>query len=78
MKVLLRAILYKAVTPPYCIVDMESDVWREFLFAKNTRRKEMAIQLVNRPGWSDTSIKEIVWVPLDSQNMIKDIAGLLD
>ena len=78
MKVLLRGILYKAVTPPYCIVDMESDVWREFLLANNTRRKQMAIQLVNSPGWSDTSIKEIAWVPLDNQKMIKDIASLLD
>ena len=57
---------------------MESDVWREFLLASNTRRKQMAIQLVNRPGWSDTSIKEIAWVPLDNQKMIKDIASLLD
>ena len=78
MKVLLRGILYKAVTQPYCIVDMESDVWIEFLFAKNTRRKEMAIQLVNKPGWSEASIKEIAWVPLDNQNMIKDISRLLD
>ena len=78
MKVLLRGILYKAVTPPYCIVDMESEVWREFLFANKTRRKEMAIRLVNRPGWSDTSIREIAWVPLDNQKMIKDIASLLD
>ena len=78
MKVLLRAILYKAVTPPYCIVDMECDVWREFLLVNNTRRKEIAIQLVNRPGWSHTSIREIAWVPLDNPKMIKDIADLLD
>ena len=78
MKVLLRGILYKAVTPPYSIVDMESEVWREFLFANKTRRKEMAIQLVNSPGWSDTSIKEIAWIPLDNQKMIQDIACLLD
>jgi hypothetical protein len=60
-------------------VDKESDVWREFLLANNTRRKQMVIQLVNSPGWSDTSsIKEIAWVPLDNQKMIKDVASLLD
>ena len=78
MKVLLRGILYKAVTPPYCFVDMESEVWRAFLFANKTRRKEMAIRLVNRPGWSDTSIREIAWVPLDNQKMIVEIAALVE
>ena len=77
MKVLLRGILYKAISPPYCIVDMEHDVWLEFLNGDNNKRKEIAFKLVNRSGWSNSYVREIAWVPLDNERMLNDLANLL-
>ena len=77
MKVLLRGILYKAISPPYCIVDMEHDVWLEFLNGDNIKRKEIAFKLVNRSGWSKGRVREIAWVPLDNHNMLLELANLV-
>ena len=77
MKVLLRGILYKAISPPYCIVDMEHTLWLEFLNGNNNKRKEIAFKLVNLPWWNDTNMREIAWMPLDNDKMLKDLADLL-
>lgn len=77
MKVLLRGILYKAISPPYCIVDMEHDIWLQFLNGDNNKRKEIAFKLVNRSGWNNGHMREIAWVPLDNQNMLQELAELV-
>lgn len=78
MKVLLRGILFKAISPPYRIVDMEYDVWIQFLNGDNQKRIDIACGIVNNSGWTKGSIREIAWVPLDNKKMLKELADLLE
>lgn len=77
MKVLLRAILYKAISPPYRIVDMENEVWIQFLNGDKQKRIKIACDIVNNSGWTDSLIREIAWIPLDNNKMLKELAELL-
>ncbi len=72
MKVVVRCIYYKAVTPSCDIIDMDTETWREFLHSGGNKRKEIAITLLNKQFMRDY-IKEIAWIPLDGQNKLKEI-----
>jgi len=52
MRIALRCIYYKAVTPSCDIVDMDDATWKEFLH---------------------TYVKEVVWIPLEGQDKLKEI-----
>ena len=41
MKVTIRCIYDKAVTPSCDIVEMDGDIWREFLFPVGTRERRL-------------------------------------
>ncbi len=72
IKVDISCIYYKAVTPSCDIVEMDSDVWREFLFSGGHKRKEIALWLLNKESMMG-HVKEIAWIPLNDQNKLKEI-----
>lgn len=72
MKVVVRCIYYKAVTPSCDIIDMDTETWRAFLHSGGNKRKEIALTLLNKQSMRDY-IKEIAWIPLDGQNKLKEI-----
>lgn len=72
MKVAIRCIYYKAVTPSCDIVGMDGDIWRKFLFSGGHKRKEIALRLLNKESMMG-HVREIAWIPLDDQNKLKEI-----
>jgi hypothetical protein len=69
MKVVVRCIYYKAVTPSCDIIDMDNETWREFLYAKDRRRIEIALKLLGREEM-DTYVRELAWILFDGQTKI--------
>ena len=57
MRVAIRCIYQKAVTPSCDIVYMDKETWDRFRF--EIGKEQM-----------DTYIKEIVWIPLDNQDKL--------
>lgn len=64
MKVVVRCIYYKAVTPSCDIIDMDNETWREFLYAKDRRRIEIAMKLLGEEEM-ETYVRELAWIPID-------------
>ena len=48
MRIALRCIYYKAVTPSCDIVDMDDATWKEFLHTGGNKRKEIALKLLDK------------------------------
>jgi len=72
MKIVVRCIYYKAVTPSCDIINMEHDTWMKFLHSGGNKRKEIVLALLNKESM-ESYIKEIAWIPLDGQNKIIEI-----
>lgn len=70
MKVAVRCIYHKAVTPSMDIVDMPSEVWSEFLYADARKRVEIVCTLLDKKNM-ETSIREIAWLPIDGQDKLQ-------
>ena len=70
MKVVVRCIYYKAVTPSCDIIDMDNDTWRKFFLSTASQRKELALRLLKK---EHLSVKEIAWIPLDGQDKIVEV-----
>ena len=64
MRVAIRCIYQKAVTPSCDIVYMDKETWDRFRFEIHNRR-QIALKLLGKEQM-DTYIKEIVWIPLSS------------
>lgn len=48
MRVVVRCIYYKAVTPSCDIIDMDTETWRSFLHSGGNKRKEIALTCNNQ------------------------------
>lgn len=70
MRVALRCIYYKAVTPSMDIVEMPSETWTAFLHGNNLQRIEIATRLLNKE-YLRGSIREIAWIPIDDLDLEK-------
>ena len=68
MKIVVRCIYNKPVTPSCDIIDMDDETWREFLHVVR-RRKELVLQILGRENLSH-DIREIAWIPLDNQDKV--------
>ena len=66
MKVAIRCIYHKAVTPSCDIVYMDNETWNRFRFGN---RKQIALELLGKENM-DSYIKEVVWIPLDGQDKL--------
>ena len=69
MKVVVRCIYYKAVTPSCDIIDMDFETWRKFLYAKDRERIEIALKLIGREDM-ESYVRELAWIPLDDQTKV--------
>ena len=69
VRVAISLIYYKAVKPGLFIVDLSWDVWRKFLNASQQERQEMIVPKI-APS-VEGSVKELVWIPLGSQNKLQ-------
>lgn len=68
MKIAVRKIYHRAITPSCDIIELEDETWRRFLNGGNLLRKNIvlnATKTIDSP-----SIKEIAWIPLDGQDLI--------
>ena len=72
MRIALRCIYYKAVTPSCDIIDMDDATWKEFLHTGGHMRKEIALKLLDKE-WLMSHVKEVVWIPLEGQDKLKEI-----
>ncbi len=72
MRVAIRCIYHKAVTPSCDIVDMDNETWRSFFLSGGHKRKMIAMKLLGKENMTDY-VKEIAWIPLDGQNKLKVI-----
>lgn len=63
MRVAIRCIYYKAVTPSCDVVDMPEKVWNEFLYADAERRRTIACELTNH---EEVYVREVARIPLDN------------
>ena len=69
MKVVVRSIYYKPVTPSCDIIDMDDDTWREFLRADKRQRIEIALKLLHNEEM-ESYVSELAWIPLDGQTKV--------
>ena len=72
MRIALRCIYYKAVTPSCDIIDMDDATWKEFLHTGGHKRKEIALKLLDKE-WLMSHVREVVWIPLEGQDKLKEI-----
>ncbi len=70
MKVVVRCIYYKPVTPSCDIVEMDWNTWREFLYAKEDRRIEIVLKLLGHE-YMEGNVRELAWIPLDEHISVK-------
>lgn len=69
MKVVVRCIYYKPVTPSCDIIDMDENTWRDFLLADKRKRIEIALKLLHKEEM-ETYVSELAWIPLDGQTKV--------
>ncbi len=64
MKVVIRCIYYKPVTPSCDIIEMDEATWRKFLYANEKERLEIALKLIGHEYMAGY-VRELAWIPLD-------------
>ncbi len=69
MKIVVRCIYYKPVTPSCDIIDMDSETWRNFLYAKDRERIEIALKQIGHEEMV-SYVRELAWIPLDGQTKV--------
>ena len=75
MKVALRCLYHKPVTPNFLIVDLPDEIWPKFNWADKYERIRIIQPFIRKPY---PSIREIAWIPLkglkDSEMMELEMA----
>lgn len=69
MRVVVRCIYYKPVTPSCDIIEMDDNTWSEFLLADNRKRIEIALKILQKEKM-ETYVRELAWIPLDDQTKV--------
>lgn len=72
MKLVVRCIYYKPVTPSCDVIELEHETWIKFLHSESMRdRINMVLKLLNREYMS-SKVRELAWIPLgDNMEFIK-------
>lgn len=68
MRIVVRCIYRKPVTPSCDIIDMDDITWKEF-FHVVRKRKELVLRLLNKE-YLMNDVRELAWIPLDNQDKI--------
>lgn len=61
MKIAVRCIYYRPVTPNFLIVDFQKEQWSKFLWGDRQTRINMILPFMPK---GHPSIREIAWIPL--------------
>lgn len=69
MKVAIRFIYYKAVTPSMYITELKGEDWSSFLYGDNDERREIACRVLNMEAVR-SAIREVSWIPLEGQDLL--------
>lgn len=69
MRLAVRKIYYKAVTPSCDVINLDYDTWIKFLHGDNLTRKTIVCQVTGKENMISYT-REIAWFPLDGQNLI--------
>lgn len=75
MRIAVRFIYYKPVTPSMYILDLDDETWRKFLYGSNRKRIETVCSLRGTESLA-SYVRECAWIPLDGQNMLREIKTL--
>jgi len=75
MRIAVRLIYYKAVTPSMDILELDDETWRKFLYGSNRKRIETVCSLRGSEGLA-SYVRECAWIPLDGQNKLREIKAL--
>ena len=74
MRLAVRKIYYKAVTPSCDVIDLDYDTWMKFLNGNNETRKEIVCKMTGKEDMIGYT-REIAWFPLEGQNLIIEAHG---
>lgn len=69
MKIAVRCIYYKAVTPNFIVVDLPDNKWGTFLWKRSSRINIIKPYL----RCPSASIREIAWIPLEGLSEVAKI-----
>ena len=65
MKIAVKCIYYRPITPNFLIVDFQKEQWSKFLWGDRQTRIKMILPFLPK---YHPSIREISWIPLDYLN----------
>lgn len=74
MRLAVRKIYYKAVTPSCDIIELDYDTWIKFLHGDNMTRIEIVCKATGKEDMI-CHTREIAWFPLEGQNLIIEANG---
>ena len=74
MRLAVRKIYYKAVTPSCDVIDLDYDTWIKFLHGNNETRKEIVCKVTGKEDMIGYT-RVIAWFPLEGQNLIIEAHG---
>ena len=74
MRLAVRKIYYKAVTPSCDVIDLDYDTWMKFLNGNNETRKEIVCKVTGKEDMIGHT-REMDWFPLVGQNLIIEAHG---
>ena len=72
MRVAIRCIYYKAVTPSCDIIDMDDETWGLFLRSDKYKRIEIILHILHRENLAN-KVREIAWIPLNDQTKLQEM-----
>lgn len=74
MRLAVRKIYYKAVTPSCDIIDLDYETWMKFFHGDNETRIEIVCKITGKE-YMISSTREIAWFPLKDQKLIIEAHG---
>ena len=74
MRLAVRKIYYKAVTPSCDIIDLDFDTWMKFFHGAHEIRTEIVCQVTGKEDMIGYT-REIAWIPLENQSLIIEANG---
>lgn len=61
MKIAVRCIYYKAVTPSCDVIELSYDQWMTFLHGDSSKRKEIVCSVLEKDQYSGNSMDSLRW-----------------
>ncbi len=63
MKIAVRCLYYRPITPNFLILNLEENIWSKFLWGDNKTRIEIVNPYLPR---DHPPIRELSWIPINS------------